>query len=186
MWFFQKSIVQFLKLFFKKSFYVLNNWSYYFFTDCISILQYLSNLFYIYHSISSSPLLYLLADGGRISGRYLPKQDKILLFNDKNIGIRGDYNGVLLLDTILQTPVKQSDDTVRIELLYSEAVLFLQCIQSLEENGLENTADVSNELMKKIMEAQLHAKKGIKAQKVSLKSLTTKVLYSSLPPFSGT
>ncbi|XP_055696918.1 baculoviral IAP repeat-containing protein 6 isoform X3 [Phlebotomus papatasi] len=129
----------------------------------------------------------LAADGGRISGRYLPKQDKILLFNDKNIGIRGDYNGVLLLDTILQTPVKQSDDTVRIELLYSEAVLFLQCIQSLEENGLENTADVSNELMKKIMEAQLHAKKGIKAQKwniiclelphSSLKMVASNVLY---------
>ncbi|XP_059612083.1 baculoviral IAP repeat-containing protein 6 [Phlebotomus argentipes] len=128
-----------------------------------------------------------LADSDRVSGRYLPKQDKVLLWNEQNIGIRGDYNGVLLLDTILQTPVKQSDDIVRIELLYSEAVLFLQCIQSLEENGLENTADVSNELMKKIMEAQLHAKKGIKAQKwniiclelphSSLKMVASNVLY---------
>ncbi|XP_055678936.1 baculoviral IAP repeat-containing protein 6 isoform X3 [Lutzomyia longipalpis] len=129
----------------------------------------------------------LAADGEKISGRYLPKQDKILLWNERNLGIRGDYNGVLLLDTILQTPVKQSDDIVRLELLYSEAMLFLQCIQSLEENGLENTADVSNELMKKIMEAQLHAKKGIKAQKwniiclelphSSLKMVANNVLY---------
>ncbi|GAB0094178.1 Baculoviral IAP repeat-containing protein 6 [Sergentomyia squamirostris] len=129
----------------------------------------------------------LADDGSKISGRYLPRQDKILLWNERNIGLRGDYNGVMLLDTILQTPVKQSDDIVKIELLYSEAVLFLQCIQNLEENGLENTADVSNELMKKIMEAQLHAKKGIKAQKwniiclelphSSLKMVANNVLY---------
>lgn len=82
------------------------------------------------------------------------------------MSMRGDYNGVLLLDTILQAPITQADDNIRIELLLSEAVLFLQCLQNLEQHGLENTADVTNELTLKIGEAQQHAKRGIKAQKV--------------------
>lgn len=82
--------------------------------------------------------------------------------------MRGDYNGVLLLDTILQTPVQQSDDMVKVEMLLTDAVLFLQSLQSLEEHGLENSAeaDVTNELILKIDEAQALNKKGIKAQKV--------------------
>lgn len=99
--------------------------------------------------------------------RYLPDQDKMLFWNGRNISMRGDYNGVLLLDTILQAPITQADDNIRIELLLSEAILFLQCLQNLEQHGLENTADVTNELTLKIGEAQQHAKRGIKAQKVS-------------------
>lgn len=88
-----------------------------------------------------------------------------MFWNNGTLGLRGDYNGVLLLDTILQTPIVQADDTVRVELLLSEALLFLQSIQSLEQQGLENTADVTNELNLKIGEAQQNSKKGIKAQR---------------------
>lgn len=99
--------------------------------------------------------------------KYLPIQDKILFWDGKNLGLRGDYNGVLLIDTILQTPVKQTDDIVKVELLLSEAVLFLYSLKELEESGLENTADAINELELKICEGQACNKKGIKAQKVS-------------------
>lgn len=106
----------------------------------------------------------------KIAGKYLPQQDKVLFWDGKNIGMRGDYNGVLFLETILQTPVKQTDDTVKLEILLSEAVLFLQSLQSIEEHGLENTSDVINEFVSKITEANSMEKKGIKAQKVSEKN----------------
>lgn len=97
----------------------------------------------------------------------MSEQDKVLFWDGKNLGMRGDYNGVLLLDTILQTPVFHSDDTIKIELLLSEASQFLQSLKSLEEHGVENTSDVINELTEKIAEAQSNTRKGIKAQKVS-------------------
>lgn len=90
-----------------------------------------------------------------------------MFWDDKNLGLRGDYNGVLLLDTILQIPVTHTEEIVKIELLLSEAVLFLQSLQSLEQHGVENSADVINELTLKISEAHLRSQKGIKAQKVS-------------------
>lgn len=90
----------------------------------------------------------------------------MLFWDGKNIGMRGDYNGVLFLETILQTPVKQTDDIVKLEILLSEAVLFLQSLQNIEEHGLENTSDVINEFVSKITEANSMEKKGIKAQKV--------------------
>lgn len=99
----------------------------------------------------------------------MPKQNRVLFWDSQNIGMRGDYNGVLLLDTILQTPTPQSDDIVKVEMLLTDAVLFLQSLQSLEEHGLENTAeaDVTNELILKIDEAHALNKKSIKAQKVT-------------------
>lgn len=52
--------------------------------------------------------------------QYLTGQDKILFCDGYGIGIRSDYNGVLLLDTILQKPVSCSKDVVQLELLLSE------------------------------------------------------------------
>uniref|UniRef100_A0A1Q3FEM5 Dual E2 ubiquitin-conjugating enzyme/E3 ubiquitin-protein ligase BIRC6 n=1 Tax=Culex tarsalis TaxID=7177 RepID=A0A1Q3FEM5_CULTA len=115
--------------------------------------------------------------------RYLPDQDKILFWNGRAVSMRGDYNGVLLLDTILQAPIAQADDTVRLELLLSEAVLFLQCLQNLEQHGLENTTDVTNELTLKIGEAQQHAKRGIKAQK--WETVCLELPHSSLRMVAG-
>lgn len=118
---------------------------------------------------------YRISDDLQAQCRYLPDQDKILFWNGRNVSMRGDYNGVLLLDTILQAPITQADDNIRIELLLSEAVLFLQCLQNLEQHGLENTADVTNELTLKINEAQQHAKRGDKSTKVGnhLSGITT-------------
>ncbi|XP_055530487.1 baculoviral IAP repeat-containing protein 6 isoform X3 [Wyeomyia smithii] len=115
--------------------------------------------------------------------RYLPDQDKILFWNGRNVSMRGDYNGVLLLDTILQAPIAQADDSIRIEFLLSEAVLFLQCLQNLEQHGLENTADVTNELTLRIGEAQQHAKRGIKAQK--WETVCLELPHSSLRMVAG-
>jgi hypothetical protein len=119
---------------------------------------------------ASNYVIYVAISDGiqKAHGKYLNEQDKIIFWDEKNLGLRGDYNGVLLLDTILQTPVGHTEEMVKIELLLSEAVLFLQSLQSLEQQGVENSIDVINELTLKIGEAHSKSKKGIKAQKVSI------------------
>nr|CAD7460369.1 unnamed protein product [Timema tahoe] len=59
-------------------------------------------------------------DKCELRGTYLPGQDRVIFTDGKGIGVRKDYNGVLLLDTILQTPVNKPDDLVKLELLLSE------------------------------------------------------------------
>lgn len=54
--------------------------------------------------------------------RYVPGQDRILFCDGQAIGVRSDYNGVLLLDSILQKPVTNTKDDVKLELLLSEVV----------------------------------------------------------------
>lgn len=104
----------------------------------------------------------------------MPLQEKIIITDGQVIGFRGDYNGVLLLDTVLQTPIPHNDDPIRIEMLLSEAMLLQTCLKELEQDlGCPN--DLVNELMEKIKNAQSNAKKGIKAQRVSCKNLD--VLY---------
>lgn len=95
----------------------------------------------------------------------MPLQEKIIITDGHVIGFRGDYNGVLLLDTVLQTPIPHNDDLIRIEMLLSEAVLFQTCLKELEQD-LECPNDLLNELMEKIKDAQENSKKGIKAQRV--------------------
>lgn len=114
-----------------------------------------------------SILFYFFVDTRKVNCKYLPIQDKILFWDEKNIGLRGDYNGVLLIETILQTPVLQRDDIVKVELLLAEAIVLLTCLKQLEENGLENTTDAINELTAKIADGQTSYKKGIKAHKVT-------------------
>ncbi|XP_017867101.1 PREDICTED: baculoviral IAP repeat-containing protein 6 isoform X7 [Drosophila arizonae] len=113
-----------------------------------------------------------------IHGRYMPLQDKILFWDGHNLGLRGDYNGVLLLDTILQAPIGQNDDYIKLELILSEAIIFQNCINDLESEGLECPCDISNELTQKINQAQLNTKKGIKAQRWN--TICLEVPYSSL------
>lgn len=52
--------------------------------------------------------------------KYIPGHDKVLFTDGKAVGLRRDHNGVLLLDTILQTRVEASNEVVKIELLLSE------------------------------------------------------------------
>lgn len=98
----------------------------------------------------------------------MPLQEKVLFWDGRNLGLRGDYNSVLLLDTILQPPILQNDDLIKLELLLSEAVIFQTILKELEQEGLECPNDVSNELLEKIKNAQANTKKGIKAQRVSV------------------
>lgn len=101
-----------------------------------------------------------------VCGYFMPLQEKILLTDGHVIGFRGDYNGVLLLDTVLQTPVSHNDDAIRLEMLLSEAVLFQTCLKELEQD-MEWPYDLQNELLEKIRNSQGNSKKGIKAQRVS-------------------
>lgn len=55
-----------------------------------------------------------------VTCRYIPGQDRILFCDGQALGVRSDYNGVLLLDTILQTPVANPRDDCKLELLLSE------------------------------------------------------------------
>jgi baculoviral IAP repeat-containing protein 6 len=73
--------------------------------------------------LCSSVFICISAKGeGSLHGLYLSGQDKILFTDGKGIGVRRDYNGVLLLDTILQTPISKPDDVVKLELLLSEVI----------------------------------------------------------------
>ncbi|XP_044597131.1 baculoviral IAP repeat-containing protein 6 isoform X2 [Cotesia glomerata] len=103
---------------------------------------------------------------GKLLGVYLADGvDKILYTNGKGIGVRSDYNGVLLLDTILQTPVSRSEDIIKLELLLSEACLLHQCLRLVDLPGVDHVHSVLQELWNKILVAQETQKKGIKAQK---------------------
>ncbi|XP_063222017.1 baculoviral IAP repeat-containing protein 6 isoform X2 [Bacillus rossius redtenbacheri] len=102
-----------------------------------------------------------------IHGAYIPEYDKILFTDGGRIGIRRDYSGVLLLDTILQTPVSRPEDVVRVELPLSEAVLLFNTMRSNELSGVEPKTEVMSELDKKIKEGMAVPKKGTKAQKWS-------------------
>lgn len=67
-----------------------------------------------------------------VTCRYVPGQDRILFCDGQAIGVRSDYNGVLLLDSILQKPVTSTKDEVKLELLLSE-VYNVYLVTSLEE-----------------------------------------------------
>lgn len=94
--------------------------------------------------------------------------DKVLYTDGRGIGVRSDYNGVLLLDTILQTPVARSEDVIKMELLLSEAILLRQCLIVFPLPGVDHVQEVLQELSSKIHAAQATQKKGIKAQKVGI------------------
>nr|XP_022908652.1 baculoviral IAP repeat-containing protein 6 isoform X2 [Onthophagus taurus] len=97
-----------------------------------------------------------------VTCRYVPGQDRVLFCDGQALGVRSDYNGVLLLDTILQKPVGSSKDDIKLELLLSEAQILKK---SLSVFGTSSIDYVVNELTDQISKAQKKAKKGIKAQK---------------------
>lgn len=55
-----------------------------------------------------------------VTCRYIQGEDRVLFCDGQSIGVRSDYNGVLLLDTILQKPVTNTKEVVKLELLLSE------------------------------------------------------------------
>ncbi|XP_076756528.1 BIR repeat containing ubiquitin-conjugating enzyme isoform X2 [Xylocopa sonorina] len=103
---------------------------------------------------------------GKLQGTYLSNGvDKILYTDGRGIGVRSDYNGVLLLDTLLQTPVSRSEDIVKLELLFSEATLLYQCLRCVELPGVDHVQEVKEELISKTFIVEANQKEGIKAQK---------------------
>lgn len=52
--------------------------------------------------------------------KYIPVIDRILFSDGQALGVRSDYNGVLLLDSMLQKIVKDNKEEVKVELLLSE------------------------------------------------------------------
>lgn len=51
-----------------------------------------------------------------LDGVFISSYNKLVLTNGVTLGMRSDYNGVLLFDTILQPTAQKSYDVVEIEL----------------------------------------------------------------------
>lgn len=56
---------------------------------------------------------------------YLQEKDRMIICEGTSVCARKDLNGVLLLDTALQTPVSKTEDLVKVELLLAEVSFFL-------------------------------------------------------------
>ncbi|XP_060609978.2 baculoviral IAP repeat-containing protein 6 isoform X2 [Anolis sagrei] len=76
--------------------------------------------------------------GGRVKCQYISAVDKVIFVDDYSVGCRKDLNGILLLDTALQTPVSKQDDVVQLELPVTEAQQLLSaCIEKVDVSSTE-------------------------------------------------
>ncbi|XP_056423373.1 baculoviral IAP repeat-containing protein 6 isoform X3 [Hyla sarda] len=76
--------------------------------------------------------------GGRVKCQYFPTVDKVIFVDDYAVGCRKDLNGILLLDTALQTPVSKSDDVVQLELPVTEVQQLLSaCLEKIDVSSAE-------------------------------------------------
>uniref|UniRef100_A0A8D0H8S2 Dual E2 ubiquitin-conjugating enzyme/E3 ubiquitin-protein ligase BIRC6 n=2 Tax=Sphenodon punctatus TaxID=8508 RepID=A0A8D0H8S2_SPHPU len=76
--------------------------------------------------------------GGRVKCQYISAVDKVIFVDDYAVGCRKDLNGILLLDTALQTPVSKQDDVVHLELPVTEAQQLLSaCIEKVDVSSTE-------------------------------------------------
>lgn len=87
--------------------------------------------------------------------RFIPDQNRILFCDGQAIGVRTDYNGVLLLDSILQKICNEQKDEIKFELPLSEAIILKQSLNNENEH-------VINELTEQITNAQKLPKKVLK------------------------
>ncbi|CAG9860383.1 unnamed protein product [Phyllotreta striolata] len=101
--------------------------------------------------------------------KYIPSLDKVLFTDGQALGVRSDYNGVLLLDSILQKNINDGIEDVILELPLSEAIILRESLSSSNIHGVEEVINVLTEV---ITNAQQHHKKGIKAQKWNTVCLT--------------
>ncbi|XP_041968992.1 baculoviral IAP repeat-containing protein 6 isoform X2 [Aricia agestis] len=111
-------------------------------------------------------------EGGALGIEYASGADRVFLWDNSAVGARTDYNGVLLLHTVLQRPLpsSQADNNVRLELVLSEAVLLYQCVQGLDTHSIEGLGDFLVELKRSIDVEPV--RKGVKAQKWSTVTLS--------------
>lgn len=71
-----------------------------------------------------------------LDGVYISAHNKLILTNGIAVGMRSDYNGILLFDTILQSTVQKSYDQVEIELpLFEVWVLFVLLLRQSMNHG---------------------------------------------------
>ncbi|XP_018120697.1 baculoviral IAP repeat-containing protein 6 isoform X4 [Xenopus laevis] len=76
--------------------------------------------------------------GGRVRCQYFPTVDKVIFVDDYAVGCRKDLNGILLLDTALQTPVSKPDDVIQLELPVTEAQQLLSaCLKKIDISSAE-------------------------------------------------
>ncbi|MBZ3871877.1 Baculoviral IAP repeat-containing protein 6 [Sciurus carolinensis] len=76
--------------------------------------------------------------GGQVKCQYISAVDKVIFVDDYAVGCRKDLNGILLLDTALQTPVSKQDDVVQLELPVTEAQQLLSaCIEKVDVSSTE-------------------------------------------------
>ncbi|KAJ8958619.1 hypothetical protein NQ318_016341 [Aromia moschata] len=94
--------------------------------------------------------------------KYIPAVDRILFSDGQALGVRSDYNGVLLLDSILQKTVSDGREEIKLELPLSEAIILKQSLSTTNVSGVDR---MIQELNNVISNAQKQYKKGIKAQK---------------------
>ncbi|XP_037073509.1 LOW QUALITY PROTEIN: baculoviral IAP repeat-containing protein 6-like [Pollicipes pollicipes] len=94
--------------------------------------------------------------GRPLFGAYLPGVDKLLLCDGHAVGVRKDHSGIVLLDSILQTPVARPDCVVKLDIPLSEAVPLAQALSNTDMSVLNASAD-EDDIVYSVLE-QLHAK----------------------------
>ncbi|XP_064622207.1 baculoviral IAP repeat-containing protein 6-like isoform X2 [Lineus longissimus] len=116
---------------------------------------------------------------------YLPGRDKVFFTDGVAVGVRRDLNGVLLLDTMLQTPVKKAEDLVRVELPLQDASHLFKLLMSVDLPGVDFVEDVLKELEKQTAAIQEATKGNHKTAKwatvcMKLPHCTLKSVFSNL------
>ncbi|XP_035825485.1 baculoviral IAP repeat-containing protein 6 [Aplysia californica] len=91
---------------------------------------------------------------GALKCVYLPERDKTLFCDGCCLGIRGDLQGILLLDTALQTPAHKTEDVVKIELPLVEATQLLKTLLATDLSSKEYVDDFARDLSQGIQRAQ--------------------------------
>ena len=59
----------------------------------------------------------IASKSGHVTCSFLPStKDRVLFCDESVVSVRRDLNGVLLLDTALQTPLNKTEEDVKLEL----------------------------------------------------------------------
>uniref|UniRef100_A0A2C9JJC5 Dual E2 ubiquitin-conjugating enzyme/E3 ubiquitin-protein ligase BIRC6 n=1 Tax=Biomphalaria glabrata TaxID=6526 RepID=A0A2C9JJC5_BIOGL len=85
---------------------------------------------------------------------YLPEKDKTVFCDGCALGVRGDLQGILLLDTALQTPINKPEDIVKIELPLVEATQLRKTLLSTDLSSKEFIDEFTKDLSQGIEKAQ--------------------------------
>ncbi|CAG7720785.1 unnamed protein product [Allacma fusca] len=72
--------------------------------------------------------------------------EKIIVVNKDTVGIRSEYKGIVLLDTVLQTSISNSSDTVLIELNVTEAESLCHSLAAVDVANESDTLEVEKQL----------------------------------------